>query len=271
MTLPTMDFDLVTEDGQKGWVGKWYNTGEDGLTPAGEPAYTQVVDETRAFFSSGVVKDITPKWALTLEGKIRPRAKDTKFQFGLTCAGRAKLYIDGNLVVDNWTRQTRGDSFFGSGTVEEKGVYDLKAGVSHSILVEYVNVSAKNDLEDERIQDSNAALSLGGAEVIDEEETLKEAVQLAKEADVAVVIIGLGPDWETEGYDRTTLELPGRTNELVRRVAAVNKKTIVVTQSVNFWASGGVMFLLIDFITGICCDDAMGRFSTGTRSFVVSW
>ncbi len=143
------------------------------------------------------------------------------------------MYVDGNLVIDNWTRQRRGESFFGSGTVEEKGIYQLKANTSHEVVVEYVNVSARSDEEDERIQDSNAAMSLGGAEVIDDEETIQEAVNLAKAADVAIVVVGLGPDWETEGYDRTTLALPGRTDELVQRVAEVNKKTIVVTQSVS--------------------------------------
>jgi beta-glucosidase len=40
---------------------------------------------------------------------------------------------------------------------------------------------------------------------------------------------------EAEGYDRTTLDLPGRTNELIERIAEVNSLTIVVTQSV--WAA----------------------------------
>jgi len=43
--------------------------------------------------------------------------------------------------------------------------------------------------------------------------------------------VGLNADWETEGYDRTTLALPGRTDELVERIAAVNPRTIVVLQS----------------------------------------
>ena len=38
---------------------------------------------------------------------------------------------------------------------------------------------------------------------------------------------------ETEGYDRTTLSLPGRTDELIARAAAVNSKTVVVTQAVS--------------------------------------
>jgi len=65
---------------------------------------------------------------------------------------------------------------------------------------------------------------------------MEDALSLAKEADVVIAVIGLNSDWETEGYDRTILALPGRTDELIEKVAAVNPKTIVVTQSVGFVA-----------------------------------
>ena len=61
---------------------------------------------------------------------------------------------------------------------------------------------------------------------------LEEAVDLAKDADGVIAIVGLNDDWETEGKDRTTLALPGRTDELIERVAAVNPKTVVVIQAV---------------------------------------
>lgn len=62
---------------------------------------------------------------------------------------------------------------------------------------------------------------------------MERAVRLASEADVAIVVVGLNGEWETEGYDRKTLSLPGRTDELVTKVAAANAKTVVVTQSVS--------------------------------------
>jgi beta-glucosidase len=80
---------------------------------------------------------------------------------------------------------------------------------------------------------SNAGVRLGGAEVRDSDELLQEAVDLAKDADCVIAIIGLNTDWEAEAYDRTTLALPGRTDELIERVAAVNPKTVVVTQAVR--------------------------------------
>jgi beta-glucosidase len=67
-------------------------------------------------------------------------------------------------------------------------------------------------------------------QAVDEEE-LEQAVALAADADVAVVVVGTTEEVESEGFDRDTLALPGRQDELVRRVAAVNPRTIVVVNS----------------------------------------
>jgi beta-glucosidase len=79
---------------------------------------------------------------------------------------------------------------------------------------------------------SAAGVQLGGAEVVDPDKMMTTAVGLAEEADAVIAIVGLNADWESEGHDRTTLALPGRTNELVSKVAAANPNTIVVTQAV---------------------------------------
>jgi beta-glucosidase len=49
-----------------------------------------------------------------------------------------------------------------------------------------------------------------------------------KAADAAVVVVGLDGDWETEGRDRDDLALPGDQADLIRAVAAVQPRTIVV-------------------------------------------
>ncbi|KAF6758389.1 beta-glucosidase [Ephemerocybe angulata] len=232
MNLPTLEYDLVTADGRQGWLGTWHSHTEDeGMTPIEEPIADRFIDETRMFISTSTPPGITKRWTLRLKGYIK-REYDCKFEFGLTAAGRAKLYVDGNLVVDNWTRQRRGDSFFGTGSVEERGVYELKAGKAHEVYVEFVNVRGPADGdEDETLMDTNPGVRLGGVEVADPDEAMAQAVAIAKEADVVIAVVGLNADWETEGYDRTTLALPGRTDELISKVAAANPRTVVVTQS----------------------------------------
>ena len=46
-----------------------------------------------------------------------------------------------------------------------------------------------------------------------------------------VVVVGTTNEVESEGFDRTTLALPGRQDELVRRVAAANPRTVVVVNA----------------------------------------
>ncbi|NEE03234.1 glycosyl hydrolase [Phytoactinopolyspora halotolerans] len=63
------------------------------------------------------------------------------------------------------------------------------------------------------------------------EEELAAAAEAARTADLTVVVVGTSEQVESEGYDRRDLRLPGRQDELVRRVAAENPRTVVVVNS----------------------------------------
>ena len=75
------------------------------------------------------------------------------------------------------------------------------------------------------------AIRLGLVPAPDEDTMLDQAVEAARAADAAVLVVGSGPATESEGFDRSGLTLPGRQDELVRRVAAVNGRTIVVVNA----------------------------------------
>jgi beta-glucosidase len=74
-------------------------------------------------------------------------------------------------------------------------------------------------------------MRLGVTPLRDEDRLLDEAVAAAADADVAIIVVGSAEGTESEGYDRETLSLPGRQDELVRRVAAAQPKTVVVVNS----------------------------------------
>ncbi|MET1006590.1 MAG: glycoside hydrolase family 3 C-terminal domain-containing protein, partial [Propionibacteriaceae bacterium] len=65
----------------------------------------------------------------------------------------------------------------------------------------------------------------------DADVSIAAAVEAARAADVAVVVIGLTEEQETESVDKSTLVLPGRQDDLVRAVAAVARQTVVVVNS----------------------------------------
>jgi beta-glucosidase len=64
-----------------------------------------------------------------------------------------------------------------------------------------------------------------------EDEEIAAAAALAGASDVAVVVVGTTAEVESEGFDRTSLALPGHQDELVRRVIAANPRTVVVVNS----------------------------------------
>lgn len=63
-----------------------------------------------------------------------------------------------------------------------------------------------------------------------EDAYITEACNLAKNASKAVVFIGLTDDYESEGFDRSTIKLPDGHNRLVEAVSRVNDNVIVVLE-----------------------------------------
>ena len=117
-----------------------------------------------------------------------------------------RLYIDDQLVIDNWKKQS-----YGMRTAHVRWI----PGTSHAIRLEYFESTG------------NARLKLlWDAGVTDDSDVLiADAVALAQRSDVAVVVAGVE---EGEFRDRAILALPGKQEELIRRVAATGKPTVVI-------------------------------------------
>ena len=143
-------------------------------------------------------------------------------EIGLVASGPCRLSIDGARVVDGWDFR-RGQEYFGSACAEVLAVHSLAAGVAYDILVE----TRSSDLEQAL---DVTVLRVGLAPVVGEE-TVTRATALAQRSDIALVFAGLNGEWDGEGQDRPQIELPGRQNDLIAKVAAANPKTVVVLQS----------------------------------------
>lgn len=158
-------------------------------------------------------------WSARVRARIVATASG-EHTFSLTSAGKTRLRIDGREVVDNWSNWERGTAFFGLGSREVSGKIELQEGGAHELEVEFFH--------DAPIPLAGMRIGYRGPERAD---AMERAVAAAANADAAVVVVGLDPDWETEGRDRESFALPGRQNELVARVAAANPRTIVVVNA----------------------------------------
>ncbi|MGV8978872.1 MAG: beta-glucosidase [Cellulomonas sp.] len=70
--------------------------------------------------------------------------------------------------------------------------------------------------------------ALPGPSIDDE---IAAAVEAATQADLVVVVVGTNDEVESEGWDRTSLALPGRQDDLVARVLAVAPDAVVVVNA----------------------------------------
>ena len=64
-----------------------------------------------------------------------------------------------------------------------------------------------------------------------DEASIEAAVSAVEGADAVVLIVGTDEVWESEGYDRETMELPRNQDELVRRVLSAHPRSVVVVNS----------------------------------------
>ncbi|KAK7204563.1 glycoside hydrolase superfamily [Myxozyma melibiosi] len=153
-----------------------------------------------------------------------------EYEFGLAVYGTAKLYIDDELFIDNATKQIQGSAFFGYSTREEIKRTELIGGKSYTIRVDFGSAMSST-LPSITGDVPGGGLKLGVVKVNDPNIEIQKAIEAAADADQVVVCIGLNGEFESEGFDRPDMLLPGNTDKLVSAVLAANPNTVVVVQS----------------------------------------
>lgn len=82
----------------------------------------------------------------------------------------------------------------------------------------------------EKVKEENIVFAQGydDAEDLTNEALLEEAVEAAKNAEIAVIFAGLPDNFESEGYDRKHMRMPDCQNRLIEAVAEIQPNTVVV-------------------------------------------
>jgi len=129
-----------------------------------------------------------------------------KFKIGIDGNDGYRLYLDGKLVLDNWIKKSRQvnltDFYF-----EKDREYEL--------LIEFY----------EPVGNAWFRLVWNVGITDSDTEEIEKAIQLAESSDLAVIVAGIE---EGEFQDRAYLNLPGRQEELINRIAAAGKPVVVV-------------------------------------------
>jgi beta-glucosidase len=190
-----------------------------GRERAGDPVYEE--DSARGLFTfiGPVGHGVPAEFSLKVRGTV-VASETGEWTFTLVQVGRAKLSVDGEVIVDNWNPTERSDAFMGIGSAEAAGTIALTAGEPHTLEVEFVPPRGLGGLEI-------------GCRPPAPPDLMDRAVALARRADAVVCVVGTDNDWETEGHDRESMALPPPQDELVRAIAAVNPSVVVVVNAAS--------------------------------------
>ncbi|KPF60963.1 glycoside hydrolase family 3 C-terminal domain-containing protein [Rhizobium sp. AAP116] len=191
---------------------------------SGPVVQRSTAEETQFFWLDMPDASLDPRnFSARITTRFRPEETGNHI-FGLTNAGFAKLYVDGELVVDGETGWAKGDNFFGLGNTEVRVEKPLEAGRTYEIRVDYRAMP-------EGYEGIEIRAVRFGVELPTSDAAIAEAVEQAKACDLAILLVGREGEWDTEGLDLPNMRLPGRQEELIEKVAAVNPRTVVVLQT----------------------------------------
>ncbi|PLB44118.1 hypothetical protein P170DRAFT_416521 [Aspergillus steynii IBT 23096] len=163
-----------------------------------------------------------------LQGSIRPysfRMSSTvtprttgRHSFGVTSIGNSRLFINGALLIDNYDWTEPGEMFYSFGSAEVCHSIDMVANQTYEVILESSSKTTNDPSPEEsstNVFGIQPSVRLGFLEEVPDN-LVSDALQLAKRSDFTVAVIGLNEEWESEGFDRQTMQLPGSQNELIQ-------------------------------------------------------
>ena len=177
---------------------------------------------------------------LIFDEKIDPDPSLAVIEFDLDLAGYAhedyvmgvatcneyQLFIDG--VLAGHRREYRSYSDLAEAILQPETDsirFDLNGRSSLSVRLEVIEPGIKELF-------GNFSVMIGeAAREDDPEQLIRQAVRVATNVDVPIVVVGTNSSVESEGFDRQSISLPGYQDALVEAIAEVNPNTVVVVNS----------------------------------------
>jgi len=204
-------------------------------TPAGRPGalmelldeHGTVIEASDATAWDGWLRDV-PEHAVALRIRATVRLDEPgRHEVGVGTVGRHRIVVDGQVL--STSDRVVGEDVILDSSVNQPAPAFLTVAVAAPRTVEIdATVQAAHPVGYRSFARADLVHRLPGASP---DALLADAVAVAARADLAVVVVGTNEEIESEGYDRTSLALPGTQDELVRAVLAANPRTVVVVNA----------------------------------------
>lgn len=189
----------------------------DGSSFEGEPVKTETGQGPMSIWLGANWPEGLRQFSVRASVSLTPDVSGP-WRLGGAAFGYTRLFLDGELIADSdEDRFSSGLAMWGTSSR-----VTLEAGRTYDLVQEARPHAGGFEVMTYRI---------GGQYDPDRPELIDQAEAAARDADAAIVVVGTSAEYECEDEDRRTLALPGNQDELVRRVAGANPRTIVVSNT----------------------------------------
>jgi beta-glucosidase len=175
----------------------------------GKPALTKIDKQISFNFGIGSPFPDFPNDNFSIRWSGELKAPESgNFLIDVRSDDGVRLFINDTLVINDWNDH-------GAQTNTFKIHFDKNK--LYKIKLEYYEHSG------------DAVVKMGWR--LPNDQQITDAVAAARNSDAAILFAGTSNNFESEGFDRNNLELPDGQGDLINKIAAVNKNTIVVVTS----------------------------------------
>ena len=193
-------FAEVEGTGKTGMKGEYF----DNMNLAGAPAFTRIDSMVNFNFGTGSPAPGIPvdHFSIRWRGRIIPPV--TVHHIGTSTDDGARLYVNGKLVINDWTDHAE---------TPNSAAVELQAGKAY-------------DIEFDQYDDGLGACARLTWDL--EQSDFSAAKTIAARNDAVILVLGTSPAISREELDRTEIELPKIQRDLFAEVASVNPNIVVV-------------------------------------------
>ncbi|KAJ5728550.1 uncharacterized protein N7483_003058 [Penicillium malachiteum] len=200
--IPSAGLDLMTAPslGKPGVDCYWYN----GWEFNGELIYHEILETTRTLVIASRIQKLLPKHCNRMHFVLKPKSSGVH-TFGVTASGRSIIRVNDQVILqhDGFT-DVRVEYVMQPGDFEKRAAIQMEAGEEYQVVIDTFSTTASPP---------------------------SPISALARECDVAIVFTANNKEYESESFDRQSMDLSPQQNDLISTVARNSRKSIIINQT----------------------------------------
>lgn len=223
--IPTVSKDRTrSKNGSPGVDIALYNSDEPN-----EPVFSQVSKDGKIWMLGEFKPGLKVPGSHARLSTILTPSSSGSHTLAVRCTGSFVLKVDDKEVCSHPTIPITTEQF-----IFNHILLETRTTVQMQVQTEYKIELVMQGPEEVSIGEPTPyAAALCFEEAYSEEDAIEEAVSTARKSEVSIIYAGRNEEYESEGFDLESIELPANQTRLIRAVASASRSTVLILHAGN--------------------------------------